>query len=396
MSAKEQEQQSTAQLEQVQSFYHHAEDEISLADLLEVLIRKRVLILAITSICTLLSILYVQSITPTYQATIGFLPPEEINFTSHFPDSLAEILPDKAWYSETGQIIKENKSLFYKFLTIIQSYQLQEKVATEGNFLKRFVDDDSVIATEEKELVWRINQSIQMGGNNNGKKEGSKETFDRTIYLDMNGTKPKVISDFLNTLAESAKNEVINNTKKLIQREIKAQISKLSFKLENLRINGEAERLKKISRYSKNLEIAKSLGILKNNFSSLTTNTPLTFVFDEKQKAPMGFDDEKLPIWYLYGQHALEKKLDVLKRQSTSDQYMKEIAELNSQIANLSRIDLSQIIFDPVIVSQSSIPPTEPIKPDKIKAIAIGMAVGLFIGFIMAFLRNSIDQLKIK
>ena len=257
----------------------------------------------------------------------------------------------------------------------------------------RFVDRKPVIDMG-KETFRAINESIQIGASSTDKTREDEKSFDKTIYLEMVGTKPKVISDFLNALAESAKDEVINNTKKLILGEINAQTSKFSSKLENLRSKGETERLEKISRYSKNLEIAKSLGILKNNFSSSTTNVPLAFVFDDKQKALIGFDDERLPIWYLYGQYALEKKLDILKHKPSFDPYMKETAELNLQIANFSRIDLSQIIFEPVIISKPSTPPTTPVKPNKIVIIAIGMVLGLFLGVIIAFIRNSMDQLR--
>ena len=68
----EKDQQSTSPHEQTQSSHFHTEDEIDLMDFLEVIVKKKVLILAITSICTLLSIFYAQSITPTYSIHICY------------------------------------------------------------------------------------------------------------------------------------------------------------------------------------------------------------------------------------------------------------------------------------------------------------------------------------
>ena len=75
---------------------------------------------------------------------------------------------------------------------------------------------------------------------------------------------------------------------------------------------------------------------------------------------------------------------------------MKETAELEAKIAGLSRINLSEISLEPVLISQPSIPPSQPIAPDKIKIIAIGIVLGLFIGLLGAFLSNVRDQLREK
>ena len=141
-------------------------------DLLEVLIRKKVLIHAITSFCTLFSIFYARSITPTYQATIGFLPPDEASLVEYFPDNIATTLPGEIKHTSSGEVIYEmqggikiperNKSIFYKFLTALQCYRFQEKVFIEGNFLSRLVDGKPVIEMG-KETLRAINRSMQIG-----------------------------------------------------------------------------------------------------------------------------------------------------------------------------------------------------------------------------------------
>ena len=84
----------------------------------------------------------------------------------------------------------------------------------------------------------------------------------------------------------------------------------------------------------------------------------------------------------------------MLERRGVSSQYAEETAELDYKIAYLSKIDLSKINFDPVIISQVSIPPVHPINLNKVKFIAIGIALGLIIGIVMAFLSYLMDQLK--
>jgi len=386
---------SSPQPAQIQSPYYPPEDEISLVDLLEVLFRKKILIIGITSVFTVLAILYAQSITPTYRAEIGFLPPDDANLGAHFPDSIAHILPGKTTYNKDGEVTNQNRSLFYKFLTAVQSYQMQKKVFIEGNFLLRFVDNNPNVDMG-KEIVREINESIQISTDSKGGKKGAKDAFDETIYLEMEGTKPEVISDFLNVLVESAKNWVINNTKESIQRQIKAQISNLAVKLENLRSNERSLWALKIRDLSENLKIAKKLGVVENSFNLLpSTGASSTVVFQKGEQPLITLQKEQsLPVWFLYGERALQQELDSLKQQLSVEPYSEEIAELSFQIEDLSRIDVSKINFEPVIISQPSIPPAHPIKPDKRKIVGLGIALGLFVGILAAFFSNLVGQLR--
>ncbi len=65
------------QPDHIQNSRDTPEDEINLVELLEILFRKKTIIVVVAFICTLLSILYAKSMVPTYKATIGFLPVDE-------------------------------------------------------------------------------------------------------------------------------------------------------------------------------------------------------------------------------------------------------------------------------------------------------------------------------
>ena len=100
----EEKRQSTVQPEQIQGFNSPAEDEINLIDLLKFIARKKVFILAVTSVCALFSILYVQSITPTYRATVDLLTQNE-TFTN-LSDQKEEV------FSENVDHVTAEKNLF--------------------------------------------------------------------------------------------------------------------------------------------------------------------------------------------------------------------------------------------------------------------------------------------
>jgi LPS O-antigen subunit length determinant protein (WzzB/FepE family) len=95
----------------------------------------------------------------------------------------------------------------------------------------------------------------------------------------------------------------------------------------------------------------------------------------------------------LYGQRAIEQELPILKNQPLSDLQIDGATELIFKIEALSKIDLSKFNFEPVIISQPSMPATEPNEP-KGKIIAIGTGLGLFIGLLVIFLSALMVQLR--
>ncbi len=364
------------QSDHIQNSRDTPEDEINLVELLEILFRKKTIIVVVAFICTLLSILYAKSMVPTYKATIGFLPVDERSLAEY--SNLTEAIYPKTDNTLVRPIMKYSESFLSSFFTIIKSYPTQEKVFIEKNFLKRFVDNKPS-ANMEKMVLGEINKSIQIKQSGNVKINAPNESFNNTIYLEIVGTKPEAMSDFLNSLAETAKNDTINSIKESLQQEISASIKFYSIELGILRSTEKAARSKQISHLSKNLKIAKNLGVVENNLSTPTASTSFEFLFREKQS---------LPLWYLYGQRGLEQEIAILKSNPLDDQHIKEAAELIFRIETLSKIDLSKVNFEPVIISRISTPPAEVYGLDKIEIIAIGVALGLFLGVLAAFLSN--------
>lgn len=370
------------QPDHIQQFNHQPEDEVHFLDLLEVLVRKKALIFSTIAIFTLLSVLYTFSITPIFRTTIGFQPNEK-SLSLLFPDFIAEVLPSVS-RSGNGSLVRENNYLLNKFLTKLQSYPIQEKVFIEGKFLQRFVDSNSNNDTG-KGIVQELNRSIHASDNGKGLSA-------QTVTLEIEGTKPEVASDFLNALADRAKSEVVIDVKELIQKGIKTQMDIYSAELEKFRFQEKAEKDDEIRHFSDNLEIAKNLGVLDNNFGSSTSIISPVIGNKPNAKVSQMFLDR--PIWYLYGQRALEQELKVMERRQSLGRYIEEISDLDFKLAYLTKIDLSKINFEPVIISQLSVPPVHPINSNKIKIIASGIALGLIIGVLMAFLSYLMAQLK--
>jgi LPS O-antigen subunit length determinant protein (WzzB/FepE family) len=378
---------------QTRNSEHELEDEINLLDMLEVLVRKKVLILSTASIFIVLSMFYAFSVTPIYRATVGFQTNGK-SLTSLFPDFLLEALPNVSWSQIEGIKIKKNYIL-NKFIAELQSYSNQEEVFIAGNFHERFVASNPEIVMKE-EIIREIYRSIHTSA-------GGKLS-DKVVNYEMKGVNSELASDFLNTLADWVRSKVELDIQESIKEGAKARIALLSAQLKPRITKEQLEYEDKIRVFTDNIEIAKNLGILDNNFDNFIPEDS-DYVQQTETINPMGrtrTNEERVkgktninwPIWYLYGQSALEHELNLLERRGVSSQYTKETAELIFHIEQLSSIDLSKIIIDPVIISEPSITPVSPINISTMKIIVIGIVLGLFIGILMAILSFMMTKIK--
>ena len=86
----------------------------------------------------------------------------------------------------------------------------------------------------------------------------------------------------------------------------------------------------------------------------------------------------------------------MLRREPISYPKNKEVASLKLKIAELSKIDLSNLTFEPAIISQTSIPPDQPFEPEKIKIVTTGAVLGLFVAIFLAFLSHFVKLVRVR
>jgi len=420
----EEKRQSTVQPEQIQGFNSPAEDEISLIDLLKLMARKKILFLTITSFCTLFSIFYAQSITPLYRAKVGIIDHNEKFGSLSILEQLGSGLSKKV-----GPKTKEPiTSIFERFLLNIRSYKFKQEVFVKGGFQKKFSHETGI---DTDQSVSEIYSSIKIVPRNE---------LDYGVFtqLELEGSKPKVMLEFLTVLVEAAKenanteiNEIqrstvktrINNLSEQIeelhqkftlqkQREkIKEQIEKIKEQIEKKKkamqkqIEKEKktyEKAKKIARLSKALDMAKRMGIKNNNFDKP--------------------DNGSAPDWFRYGELALQEKIKILRSKEETpnnknlaieknklQSYKQKITGLESkkkEISNTKKLaieklklersrtaDLPLLKFKVATIIKHSYDLVKPYQPRMI--VGFGLAFGLFISIFVVYIIH-LKQLKSK
>ena len=342
--------QSTVQPEQTQDFDPPPEDELNLIDFLKFLIRKKVFILAVTSVCTLFSIFHVQSITPIYRATVRLLEPDGVLLAREERSSFSALKQvDPKVANQVYKAITKPHTIFERFLSNIKSHKLEQEVFVNGGFQKQFSLETGIGTDKSVSSIYNSTKIVKRFGIN---------------YLELEGSnKPKVMLEFLIALVETAKENVnteindiqrsivktrINNLSKQqqeaqVEEQIEKQIAieeaaieiaelqendrleieklqkKGQLKIENLQQESQTEiedlqqqgqteigalaqkitlqqqiekemKATKIARFSDALEMAKRMGIKNNNFDKSSSS----------------------PVWFRYGELALLQELKML------------------------------------------------------------------------------------
>jgi LPS O-antigen subunit length determinant protein (WzzB/FepE family) len=426
----------------IKNFQSSPEDEINLLDVLRILVQKKVLILFSTLIFSALSIYYVISATPIYEIEVAFLaPPESIIpksflgkghknndlekdlknidqiFHIKIPKNTEEIIdPDPVFYNET------NKSLYFKFLTRIQSYKHQKTVFDTGGFLKKF-SGNSDNSHSPKDYFLHIHESIKLNNEYKIINEEIVDKFEKPFHLSMKGPKPDAMSEFMNAIALKASEDIKSETLQLVKSKIEVALQDIDRKIKILSSTAQLKKKQILSRIeqeykerlrvlSDSLILAKNLKIKNNNFSLPGKNEP------------------QIPIWFLYGELALKKEIEILKSKINNKYYIENKADLeykleqhrtsktlkkheqnlfsftnsftNTDLLNklamkkmeLKSLNVSQIQLKIAVISQPGITSNQPIEPKKLKTVLIGTGLGLFFGLLVAFFKHALEAIR--
>ena len=411
------------------------EVEINLIDILGILVRKKLLILFFTLLFSALSISYMKFATSIYQTEVAFLEPAEPfipkSFLGKGHKKDTDETKNPAFYSET------NKSLYFKFLTRIQSYKHQQTVFETGGFLKKF-SGNSENSHSPKDYFLHIHESIFLKNESQINNKDKVKIFETPFYLSMKGPKPDAMSEFINAISLKALEDIKNETLQLVKSKIEEALKDNDRKAKNLSYTTQLEKNQIMFRIeqeyrerlrflSDSMILAKSLKIKNNNFSLPGKNGPLQVIqvdddviIDPRMKSR----EQKIPIWFLYGELALKKEIEILKSKINDKNYIENKAELeykfeqletskilkkigllnklNSKLVNklamekieLESLNLSQIQPEIAVISQPAITPSQPIEPRKLITVLIGTGLGLFVGLLIAFFKHALEAVR--
>jgi LPS O-antigen subunit length determinant protein (WzzB/FepE family) len=327
------------------------------------------------------------------------------------------------------------------------SSKFQKEFFDENNYLTKLNPENKLIKNPENFFA-NFSKSIKVE-TNKIQKNVEKINYEKPVTLSLEGNEAQVIADFLNNLANKANTATINELLTIIKQKIAIRLEEISKqkglllsrakqdrlanitrikikdtqktneindKIERLKIKTKKLRLNEIQILSNDAKMAKSLGIIDNNFKKINNG--------KNQNSMLSADinnNQTLPKWYLYGEKALLKELNILKNRVSDDPYIPEIITLQNELsiiksnqalktlearqddspfiaeinklaietARLKSLKPSSIGINAMQINQYAYAPETPIKPKKKLIVTVASVTGFILSIFLAFIMNA-------
>jgi len=318
-----------------QETYSYQTNEIDLRKIAKSLKERKWFIFGFTSFVTLLTIVSLLSLPSSpieYIAKTSFLQPTNNSILS---------------LNKSGFLNETNKTVYSSFLSNINKKTLQKKVFIEGNYLTRLDKENEPIDEVDKYISSFLHSiNIDLFQTN---------IYDQATILSIRGTNPLILIDFLNDLVDKANKETISQYINLIDKKISHRLEEISSERQLILLRAKQERLNEIVILSDAAKIAQSLGIIENNFNQLGDDIrKLTEDLNSANLLIAPREDNKLPIWFLYGEKALLERVKFLSNRNVDDAYIPELVTLSLEKYQLESLIVESDNINAIELTQSA------------------------------------------
>jgi len=368
-----------------QESHIYQEDEIDLKAIVYSLFEKKFLIASLTGFVTVLSILYTFTLTPTYKAISSFTSPSRITVTTINKLSLTTETKDSIFREFLTQLSSKDlqKLAFVNggFLTLfnpnnspiddvdefissitnsvsVHSPSLTEEeqdlnflpelpysVTMEGSSAKSISEylNSLVTLASSKTITELIKHNDLMISNRIEEislerdlviKQAEKDRFSKIERIkEEDGQKIRQINDQIEALTIKARRDRLNQIER-IKEEDGQKIRQINDQIDRARYQAKENRLNQIVVLLDAAKLAKSLGIIENNFKLIKgdgASSDLTISIGE---------NKDLPEWYLYGEKALIQRVELLENRMSDDPFIPELVALNNQLNEVQNNNL--------------------------------------------------------
>ena len=351
--------------------YPYQTDEIDLRKLFNSLVARKLLIFGLTAFVTLLAIIFATNLTPIYKSNALFTAPDN--------NSMIHI--------NKLQFTKELKdSVFSSFLTTLSSKQFQTKVFLDGGYLALFNPENNPIDSAPVFIANTL-KSIAISRPSVTQKDLALGFLNEMPYsVSIEGANAELMTRYLNELIDRADEKVINDLIKNSNQQVDFRLSEILLEREALILKAKQSRLNEIVVLKDAATIAKSLGIVNNNFSqigdeNITSNLIIAIG-----------DNQTLPDWYLYGEKALLERANILSNRENDEPFIPQLIKLEAEKFNLESAEMQDMSnANSMQLNKIATNPNSPIKPNKRMIVMLAFIgsfmVSIFLALVMGALK---------
>ncbi len=308
------------------------DNEISLIDLLLVLMRRKNLVISTVLVFVLFTIVYLLLTARMYQAEAILLP--------------------------------ENNSVMQQLYTLKKELKIKNHDVTLSNQLVGKLDSNKLLADyfvsheegEKHDADKKTRNPVDING-----LELKASLDDGLLKVTLTGSESEQLEEWLNGLIQYASIEVVDEELKSIESTFSAYKKVHEVKVKSMREIAKQQREDRIISLEEQLEIARKLNLRE-------------------------IIQGEISLDYMRGEKALLAEISILKNRKSDDAYIYGLREEQGKLRNIELLgDFDKTKINVVTIKQQAQKLSKPVKPNITKIVSLGVVFGIIVAIFVAF-----------
>ena len=346
-------------------------DEISLLDIISILLRRKRIIMVITVLAVSVGLVYALSQSRVYQVESILLPPS----FEHIQQ--LNVL-------KTDNVISDN--VFKTFIATTNSRKFKQKFFNEFNIV-----DDLISSTNQNLTVKHKNDIFEAFSQSLKIKHDSQAGYAK---ITLEGSDDDKIGGWLDALVALANREAINLLVNNLKSTINSQVRSLKISISSKRAVYKQRREDELESLKEDYQIAKNLNITEHLFLPNVGDSSKDSRIFELTNISKRLSIKDNLTSYMKGTKVLQAEINALKNRKSDDFKIIGLRDLQEKLTRLESIKINDDKLQSVIVDKKASIDVVPIWPNR-KLIAIySLILGGILGILVVLMLEFIDYYK--
>ena len=341
------------------------DNEISLVDIIRVLLKRKKLILGITAVVVCIGLLYAFTQKRIYQVETILLPPSIENIQS------LTALDSKV----------NSNTAFFNFIGSINTRKFKTEFFDKFNLLEALSSESSQVLTDKQKNNYFESFSKSLSVNFDKKSESA--------ILTLEGLDQEKIGSWLDSLVVMANKETINQLVNNLQASINSKIKNLKINISSKRSIYKKRREDELGRLEEAYQIAKKLGIHDHLFVP-----NVDAISAELDNISNRLSNANNLSSYMKGTKVLQAEINALKNRKSDDIHIDGLRDLQEQLTRLESIKIDKSKLQTVTVDKKAVVDIEPIRPQRKLIVILSLILGGMLGIFGAFIMDFVSKFK--
>lgn len=323
-------------------------------ELLQVLIRRKIIILGLTIAATAGAVIYALTATPVYKAEAILQPPVASDIQSLSVQGVQGV----------------------QGVNVDTVYETFKRNLESRKLLKLFFEKHGIIDILAPEKSEKTSREIVLQSFREMVHVKTDKKNKASLSFSIEWEDPDQAAEWINQYIELASQKTIDQLAFNLHVAVNNRIRDIEYDIAAKRKIVRQRREDRIAVLKEAIMIAESLNIKDRlEVSNIVHNSNSDVVSINTFATPL----------YYRGSKQLSAEVEILSRRKSDDPFISELRNLQEELARLHSIAIDKSQIEPVTIDQPAYPPDYRIKPNRWQIVILGFVFGLMISIFAAF-----------